>query len=77
MLIMKGSVLGFVFFGVFLFLWFYQFMHRVGQPITAQFIVSPATIKGLTVANPLFWSALLICFGVAFGIVGMWHRASN
>jgi len=74
MWIVKGLLLGLVFFCVGMFLYFIFAIARFGRPNTA---ISLSAITGPTIFNPLFWLAFVCCLGLGCAIVGSWPVPVN
>jgi hypothetical protein len=75
MFVLKGVLLGSVFFVAFAVFWFRNFFHSLGIPMT-QVAITPGALVAITVGKPLFWAGLFFCFGLGMTFTGFWQRAT-
>lgn len=75
MLILKGSLLGLLFFTVGVSLFLVAFLRRLGQAAASQglhWAVDVRVIGMITIHNSWFWVALLACLALGLAIVASW-----
>jgi hypothetical protein len=72
-MVLKGILLGLLFFATFLVLAVPRVLHQI-NPSGGQFEVSGAVITWRTIYNPIFWLSLFVALAVGMGIVALWQQ---
>lgn len=75
MWILKGTLLGLLFFVVGMLLFLTAFLRRLGPlpaPPGQQWAIDIGVINRLTVNNAWFWVALVACLALGYAIMASW-----